>query len=136
MVLLDFDDVTVDRLLVDWLGCSEEAGVEALLLKEFRVEEDLFKVGPLPLLSDWETSLLLSIILDSVFLRRNSLKKGMLKSEARCMVSRWFLYANLLDRAWPREVKLRQMPLEACDCGRCEGKIACRVRYRERGYRT
>ena len=79
-MLLDLLDVRLDKLLVDWLGWREEAGVELLLLKEFRVDEDLFKAGPFPLGSvPWETSLLVSMILDNVFFRRNSLKKGILK---------------------------------------------------------
>ena len=78
IVLDDLLDVRLGRLPVDWLRCTDEAGVEELLLKEFKVEEDLLGVGPVPFESVLvDASGSFSMILRAVFFLRSSLKKGM-----------------------------------------------------------
>ena len=69
--------VRLGRFGVDWLGCTDEAGVDVPLLTELRVEEDLFRIGPVPLDSELLDSSKDFSILETVFLRRKSLKKGM-----------------------------------------------------------
>ena len=78
MVPFDLLFPRVERLVVDWLGCTDEEGVDMPLDWEFNVEEDLFRVGVVSLdseLFDALLPLMVLSILEPVFLRRNSFKK-------------------------------------------------------------
>ena len=79
IVLVDLVDARLGRLFEDWLSCTEDAGVEAPLFTESRVEVDLLSVGAVALESELLEASLLSWMRETVFFRRSSLKNGILR---------------------------------------------------------